>query len=85
MADSAEIATEKHYIMGQSRLAGRALARAVDAARKRFWSALKIAICRAHSSARSASMMPCMQLGPRLRRAFFLGAASARLSFVARK
>jgi integrase/recombinase XerD len=26
--------TEKHYIMGQSRLAGRALARAVDAARK---------------------------------------------------
>jgi hypothetical protein len=26
--------TEKHYIMGQSRFAGRALARAVDAARK---------------------------------------------------
>jgi integrase/recombinase XerD len=26
--------TEKHYIMGQSRLAGRVLARAVDAARK---------------------------------------------------
>ena len=26
--------TEKHYIMGQSRLAGRALAHAVDAARK---------------------------------------------------
>lgn len=26
--------TQKHYIMGQSRLAGRALARAVDAARK---------------------------------------------------
>jgi integrase len=26
--------TEKHYIMGQSRLAGRALAQAVDAARK---------------------------------------------------
>jgi integrase len=26
--------TEKHYIMAQSRLAGRALARAVDAARK---------------------------------------------------
>jgi integrase len=26
--------TEKHYIMGQSRVAGRVLARAVDAARK---------------------------------------------------